>query len=113
LSSSDSWHVATADGGTGGRLQVDIIKDASGEPRVYETAMGLEQGIVVHSDVLFQGLEACVEYGAPTGLRAESHDLCCDTGIVNCVDVSVHQSLQACLGVQHMQVVVLYELVVA
>ena len=100
------------DGGTGGRLRVDIIKDASGEPRVYETAMGLEQGIVVHSDVLFQGLEACVEYGAPTGLRAESHDLCCDTGIVYGMDVSVHKLFQACLRVQYVEVIVPYELVI-
>ena len=55
-------------GGTSGRLRVNIIKDASGEPRVYETAMGLEQGVVVHPDVLFQGLEACAERGAPSGL---------------------------------------------
>jgi len=112
LSSSNSWHAATADRGTGGRLRVDIIEDASGEPRVYETATGLEQGIVVHSDVLFQGLETCVERGTSGGLRAESHDLCCDTGIVYGVDVSIHELLQASLGMQHVKVVIPYELVV-
>jgi len=56
------------DRGTSGWLRIDIIKNASGEPRVYETAMGLEQGVVVHPDVLFQGLEACAERGAPSGL---------------------------------------------
>ena len=99
LSSSNSGHAATVDGGTGGRLRVDVIKDASGEPRVYETMTGLEQGVVVHSDVLFQGLETRAECGASGGLRTESHDLCCDTRIVYGVDVSIHEFLQARLGV--------------
>src|SRR5712675_1362603 len=113
LSSSDCWHATTMDGGTGGRLRVYIVKDVSGEPRVYETATGLEQGVVVHPNVLLQGLEACAERGAPSGLRAESHDLCCDTGIVYGMDVSVHELLQAGVGVEHVQVVVPDQLVVA
>src|SRR5712675_1170803 len=112
LSSSDCWHATATDGGTGGRLRIDIVKDASGEPHMYETMTGLEQGVVVHSDVLFQGLEACAERGTPSGLRTESHDFCCDTGIVYGVDVSVHKLFQAGLGVQHVKVVVPYELVI-
>jgi len=112
LSTSNCGHTTLTDGGTSGRLQVNVIKNAGGEPCMYETAMGLEQGVIVHSDVLFQGLEACAEHGTPTGLRAESHDLCCDTGIVYGVDVSVHELLQAGLGMQDMQMVVPYELVV-
>jgi len=113
LSSSNSWHATATDGGTSRRLQVNVIKDASGEPRVYETATGLKQGIIVHPNVLFQGLEVCAERGVPGGLRTESHDLCCDTGIIDGVDVSVHKFFQAGLGVQHMEVVVPDELVVA
>jgi len=66
---------------------------------VYETATGLEQGVVVHSDVLFQGLEVCAERGVPSGLRMESHDFCCDTRVIDGVDVSVHELFQAGLGV--------------
>jgi len=101
LSSSYGRHVATANRGTSGRLRVDVIENASGEPRVDETSLGLEEGIVVHPDVLFQGLKVCVECGTPTGLRTESHNLCCDTGIIYGVDVLVHKFLQAGLGVQH------------
>jgi len=43
LRSSDCWHATATDRGTGRRLRVDVIKNASGEPRVYETATGLEQ----------------------------------------------------------------------
>jgi len=68
LSSSDGWHAAATSRGTCGRLRVDIVEDASGEPRVDETATGLKQGIVVHSNVLFQGLEVCAERGTPSGL---------------------------------------------
>src|SRR5712671_1471426 len=68
LSSSDSWHTTATGRGTGGRLRVNVVKNASGEPRMYETATGLEQGVVVHPDVLFQGLEACAEHGAPGGV---------------------------------------------
>src|SRR5712672_3942508 len=113
LRSSDCRHATATDGGTGGRLRVDIVKDASGEPRVYETATCLEQGVVVHPDVLFQGLEARAERGAPSGLRAESHDLCCDTGVVYGVDVSVHELFQASIGVEHVKVVIPDEFVVA
>ena len=42
LSSSDGWHAAATDRGTCGRLQVDVIKDASGEPRMDETTTRLE-----------------------------------------------------------------------
>src|SRR5712671_4169886 len=113
LRSSDCWHATTTDRGTSGRLRVDIIKDASGEPRVYEMTTGLEQGVVIHPDVLFQGLKACAERGTPSGLRTESHDFCCDTGIIYGVDVSVHELLQAGLGVEHVKVIVPDELVVA
>src|SRR5712671_6653820 len=68
LSSPDGWHAMATGRGTCGRFRVYVIKDASGEPRMDETATGLEQGIVIHSDVLFQGLEACVERGASGGL---------------------------------------------
>ena len=80
---------------------------------MYETSLGLKEGIVVHPDVLFQGLEAHAEHSTPTGLRTELHDLCCDTGIVYGMDVSVHELLQAGLGMQYVQVVIPYELVVA
>src|SRR5712675_3106464 len=113
LRSSDCWHATTTDRGTIGRLRVDIVKDASGEPRVYETATGLEQGVVVHPNVLFQGLETRAECCASGGLRTESHDLCGDTGIVYGMDVSVHELFQASVGVEHMKVVVPDELVVA
>ena len=105
LSSSDCWHAMAMDGGTSGRLRVDVIENASGEPRVDEMSLGLEQGIVIHPDVLFQGLEVCAERGMPTGLQMESHDLCCDTGIIDGVDVSVHELFQAGLRVQHVKVV--------
>jgi len=113
LSSSDCWHTVAADRGTSRRLQVDVVEYASGEPHVYKTATGLEQGVIVHPDVLFQGLEACTECGVPTGLWMESHDLCCDTGIVYGVDVSVHKLFQAGLGMQDVQVVVPYQLIIA
>src|SRR5712671_6078923 len=64
LCSSDGWHAAATGRGGRGRLRIDVVKNASGEPRVDETSTGLEQGVVVHSDVLFQGLETCVERGA-------------------------------------------------
>jgi len=32
---------------------------------MYETMAGLEQGVVIHSNVLFQELKACAERGAP------------------------------------------------
>jgi len=53
LSSLDGWHAATAGRGTCGRLRVDVVKNASGEPRMDETTTGLEQGVVVHPNVLF------------------------------------------------------------
>src|SRR5712672_1355466 len=55
LSPSDGGHAATASRGTCWGLRVYVIKDASGEPRVDEAMTCLEQGIVVHPDVLFQG----------------------------------------------------------
>src|SRR5712671_2774603 len=106
LRSSDCWHATTTDWGTSGGLQVNVVKNASGEPCVYKTMASLEQGVVVHSNVLFQGLEACVERGTPSGLRPESYDLCCDTGIIYGVDVLVYELFQAGLGVQHVKVVV-------
>src|SRR5882672_5244392 len=60
LSPSDGWHAAATDRRACGRLRVYVVKNASGEPRVNETSTGLEQGVVVHSDVLFQGLETRV-----------------------------------------------------
>jgi len=42
LSSSDGGHTSLSDGGTGGWLRIDVVKNASGEPRMDETAMGLE-----------------------------------------------------------------------
>ena len=80
---------------------------------MYETMTGLEQCVVVHPNVLFQGLETRAECCASGGLRTESHDLCGDTGIVNSVDVSVHELFQGGLGVEHVQVVVPDELVIA
>ena len=68
LGSTDGWHAAATGRGASGRLQVDIVKNVSGEPHVYETATGLEQCIVVHLDVLFQGLEMCVVRGTSGSL---------------------------------------------
>ena len=95
LGSSDGWHAATAGRGTCGRLRVDVIEDASGEPRVDEATTSLEQGVVVHPNVLFQGFETHVERGASSGLRAEPHDFRCDPWVVNGVDVLIHEFLQA------------------
>src|SRR5712672_770629 len=64
LSPSDGWHAATASRGACGRLRVDIVEDASGEPCVDETSAGLEEGVVVHPYVFFQGLKACAIRGA-------------------------------------------------
>jgi len=99
LCPSDCGHATATDGGTSGRLRVDVIKNASGEPRVYETTTGLEQGIVVHSNVLFQGLETRVERGAPCDLGAESHDFRGDPRVVDGVDMLIHKFFQAGLGV--------------
>ena len=90
LGSSDGWHAAPTGRGTRGRLRVDIIEDASGEPCMDKATTCLEQGIVVHSDVLFQGLEPCTERGASGGLGAESYDFRCDSGVVNSVDMLIH-----------------------
>jgi len=68
LGSTDSWHAASTGRGTSGRLRVDVVKNASGEPRMYETSTGLEQRVVVHSNVLFQGLETCVVGGTSGSL---------------------------------------------
>jgi len=80
---------------------------------VYETTTCLEQSVVVHPNILLQGFETRAERGASGGLRAESHDLCCDTRVVNGVDVSVHELFQGGLGVEYVEVIVPYELVVA
>src|SRR5712671_2505673 len=66
LGSTDGWHAATGRGTSGG-FRVDVVKNASGESRVYETATGLEQCVVVHLNVLFQGLEMCVVRGTSSG----------------------------------------------
>jgi len=93
LSSLDGWHAAVTGRGTRGRFRIDVVKNSSGEPRVDEMTTSLEQGIVVHSDVLFQGLEAHAECGAPGGLRAEPYDLCCDPRVVDCMDMLIHEFL--------------------
>src|SRR5712671_1952126 len=90
LGSSDGWHAAATGRGTCGRLRVDIIENASGEPRVDEATTRLEQGIIVHSDVLFQGLESRAKRGPSSGLGAEPYDFCCDSGVIDGVDVLVH-----------------------
>ena len=90
-----------------------LLKNASGEPRMYETTTCLEQSVVVHPNILFQGFEARVERCASGGLRTESHDLCRDTGIVDSVDVSIHELFQSGLGVKHVEMVIPYEFVVA
>jgi len=108
LSSSDGGHATTAGRGTRGRLRVYVIKNASGEPRVDEATTCLEQGVVIHSDVLFQGLELRAERGAPSGLRAEPYDFRCDPRVIDGVDVFVHEFLKAGVGVQDMKVVVPY-----
>src|SRR5882672_3367427 len=56
LGPSDGWHATATGRGAPGRLRVDVVKNASGEPRMDEAATSLEQGVVVHSNVLFQGL---------------------------------------------------------
>jgi len=53
LGSSDDRHSSLSGRGTGGRLRVDVVEDASGEPRMNEAATGLEQCVVVHPYVLF------------------------------------------------------------
>ena len=55
--------------------------------------MGLEQGVVVHPDVLFQGLKAGAERGTLGGLGMESHDLCCDSGVVDHMDMLIYEFL--------------------
>src|SRR5712671_2540724 len=99
LSSSNGWHAAATGRGACGRLQIDIVKYASREPRMDETSTGLEQGVVIHSNVLFQGLEMRVECGAPCGLRAEPHDLRSDSWVVDGVDMLIHEFFQVGLGV--------------
>src|SRR5712675_1222041 len=99
LSSSDGWHAAATGRGACGRLRIDVVEYASGEPRVDETSAGLEQGVVVHSYVLFQGLEARTIRGTPCGLCAEPDDLCGDSRVVDGVDMFVHKFFQVGLGV--------------
>src|SRR5712671_6536211 len=113
LCSSDGWHAAATGRGSCGRLRVDIVKNASGEPRVDEMSTGLEQGVVVHPDVLFQGLEARIEHGASCGLGAEPYDFRSDPRVIDGVDVLVHEFFQASVGVEDVEVVVPYQLVVA
>src|SRR5712671_7356479 len=97
--------------GTGGRLRVNIIEDASGGPHMYEMTPSFEQGIVVHPDVLFQGLEMRVECGASGGLGTEPYDLCRDSGVVDCVDMLIHELFEAGLGMQYVEVVVSYHFI--
>jgi len=79
--------------GSSRRLCVNIVKNACREPCVYEATMGLEQGVVVHPDVLFQGLKAGAERGTLGGLGMESHDLCCDSGVVDHMDMLIYEFL--------------------
>src|SRR5712672_2524035 len=90
LGPSDGWHATATGRGTRGRLQVNVVKNASGEPRMDETATGLEQGVVVHSNVLLQGLETRAERGASCGLGAEPHNFRSDPWVVDGVDVLIH-----------------------
>src|SRR5712675_2015293 len=99
LGPSDGWHAAATGRGTRGRLRIDVVEYASGEPRVDETSAGLEQGVVVHSYVLFQGLKTCAVRGVSCGLRAEPYDLCGDSRVVDGVDMFVHKFFQVGLGV--------------
>jgi len=110
-SPSDSWHAAAAGRGTCGGLRIDISEYAGGEPCVDETSAGLEQGIVIHPYVLFQGLETRVItwrvlWFARGTLRPRS-----DSRVVNGVDMFIHKFLQVGLGVQDVEVVVPYQLV--
>jgi len=66
----------------------------------------LEQGVVIHSDVLFQGLESRAECGALSGLGAEPYNFRCDPRIVDGVDMLIHEFLEAGVGMQDMEVVV-------
>ena len=93
LSSLNGWHATAMGRGACGGLRVNVVENASGEPCVDETATGLEQGVVVHSDVLFQGLETRVERGASCGLRSEPHDFRSDPWVVDGVDMLVHEFL--------------------
>src|SRR5712675_1242892 len=106
LGSSDGRHATAACRGACGRLRVYVIKDASGEPRVNEATTCLEQGVVVHPDVLFQGLKSCAERGAPSGLGAEPYDFRRDPRVVDSVDMLVHEFLEAGVGMQDMELVV-------
>jgi len=99
LHSSDGRHTAAASWWAGRGLRVHIIKNASGEPGVYEPTTGFEQGVVVHPNILFQGFKVCAECGAPAGLGAELHDFRCDAWVIYGVDVPIHKFFQAGLGV--------------
>src|SRR5712672_3481740 len=99
LSSSDGWHAATTGRGTCGRLRINVVEYASGEPRVDETSTGLEQGVVVHSYVLFQGLETRAIRGTSCGLGAEPYDFRGDPRVIDGVNVLVHKLSQIGLGV--------------
>src|SRR5712671_3237807 len=99
LSPSDGWHAAATGRGTCGGLRINVVKYASGEPRVDEASTGLEQGVVVHSYVLFQGLKTCAVRGVSCGLRAEPYDLCGDSRVVDGVDMFIHKFFQVGLGV--------------
>src|SRR5712671_47670 len=100
LSSSDGWHAAATGRGACGRLRINVVEYASGKSRVDETSTGLEQGVVVHSYVLFQGFETRVIRGTSCGLRTEPHDLCGDSRVVDGVDMFIHELFQVGMGVQ-------------
>jgi len=106
LSSSHHGHVSAMNWGTRGRLQINVVENARGEPRVDQVVTGLEQCVVVHPNVLFQGLEACCVRCAPGSLGSEAYNFRGDAWVTNGVDMLVHQLLEVGLGMQHMEVVV-------
>ena len=90
LGPSDGRHATATSRGARGRFRINVVKNASGKSRMDEAATGLEQSVVVHSNVLFQGLETRAERGASCGLGAEPHNFRSDPWVIDSVDVLVH-----------------------
>jgi len=105
-SSGGPWAPLTAGmrrrrtGGTGGRLRVNIVKDASGEPRVYETATGLEterrRFILMSSS---KDLRRALNVARLVVCERNRTTSAVTPGSFYGVDMSVHELFQGGLGV--------------